>query len=297
MAVYAIDPHRFLPAGFDVVDGGEDRLPRTYYSPVVPLPRRHKQFMVAIVEPLPPAHLVAIRREQVLNFLTQNMQVPVLSAQTWFQGVGLFEMEDPVVCASFTQHPPFPLGLDAEGNEFFVRFIPHNQGEGFRAIHGHGTGWLMFIGVPLDYRNTTNLAEIVGTFGQFHYWNDTDRRKVRSMVKCSFPDNALVPHSVVFRDFATWGGVVVSWTAGCYILAGEFAEAVIPADEDPMSLDGNPHPMPGVNPPQPFWAMPPYPALGWNVVPPGHQQPFNANANNEGHNAQHEDGWGAREQP
>lgn len=68
--------------------------------------------MVEIVEPLPPAHLVAIRREQVLNFLTQNMHVSVVSAHTWFQGVGLFEMEVPVVHASFTLHLSFPLGLD-----------------------------------------------------------------------------------------------------------------------------------------------------------------------------------------
>ena len=232
--------------------------------------------MVAIVEPVPPAHLVGARRQQVLNFLVQTMHVPVLSAQTWFQGVGLFEMEDPVVRASFTSHPPFPLGLDEDGQEFFVRFISHNQGEGFRALHGHRQGWLMFIGIPLDYRNTQCIADMVSTFGQFHYWNSTDRQKVRSLVRASFPDNALVPRSVAFREFANWGGTLVSWTAGCYILDGDFAEAMIPADEDPMPLDGNPHPMPGANaPPQPFWAMPPYPALGWNAVPPGHDQGHN----------------------
>ena len=61
---------------------------------------------------------------------------------------------------------------------------------------------------------------------------------------------------------------------------------MIPADEDPMPLEGNPHPMPGVNPPQPFWAMPPYPTLGWNAVPPDH------NPVNHGQNA---GGWGAHE--
>ena len=42
---------------------------------------------------------------------------------------------------SFTQHPPFPLGVDEDGEEFFVRFIPHDQGEGFRAIHGAHVYW------------------------------------------------------------------------------------------------------------------------------------------------------------
>ena len=62
MAVYEIDPFRFIPAGFDIVDGGADRLPRTFYTPATPPPRAHEQYMVAIVEPLPPAHLVVIRR-------------------------------------------------------------------------------------------------------------------------------------------------------------------------------------------------------------------------------------------
>ena len=75
---------------------------------------------------------------------------------------------------------------------------------------------------------------MVGSFGQFHYWNSTDRRKVRSLVRASFPDNALVPRSVTFREFANWGDVMVSRSAGCYILSGEFAGAMILADEDPM---------------------------------------------------------------
>ena len=74
--------------------------------------------MVAIVEPVPPPELVGVHRQQVLNFLVQTMHIPVLSAETWFQGVGLFEMSDPVVRGSFTMHPPFPLGLDEDGNEF-----------------------------------------------------------------------------------------------------------------------------------------------------------------------------------
>ena len=87
-------------------------------------------------------------------------------------------MASPVMCSWFTRHPPFPMGLDEDGNEFFVRFIPHNQGEGFRAIHGHRTGWLMFIGVLLDYRNTQYLSDVVSTFGQFHYRDEQDQRLV-----------------------------------------------------------------------------------------------------------------------
>ena len=122
------------------MDGGLERLPRTFYTAAQPPPRRHEQFMVAIVLPLPPPEQVAIRREQVLHFLIQDLQVVVLSDQIWFEGIGLFELKNPVVRASLTHHDPFPLGGDEEGNELFVWFIPHNEGDGFRAIHGHRTG-------------------------------------------------------------------------------------------------------------------------------------------------------------
>ena len=60
----------------------------------------------------------------------------------------------------------------------------------------------------------------------------------------------------------------MSWTSACYIIDDEFAEAMIGAYEDPMTLNGNPHPMPGeLQPPENFWVLPPYPALGWNDVP------------------------------
>jgi hypothetical protein len=73
---------------------------------------------------------------------------------------------------------------------------------------------------------------------------------------------------VVFMDYATYGGAKVSWTAPCYILGANFADQM-PEDEDPMPLDGNPHPLPGELVPDVHnFVLPPYPALGWNDLPP-----------------------------
>uniref|UniRef100_A0A8I6XKH5 Uncharacterized protein n=1 Tax=Hordeum vulgare subsp. vulgare TaxID=112509 RepID=A0A8I6XKH5_HORVV len=48
----------------------------------------------------------------------------------------------------------------------------------------------------------------------------------------------------------------------------------MPNDEDPMPLNGNSHPLPGqlVND-NLLYAVPPYPALGWNAVPPPPPEP------------------------
>jgi hypothetical protein len=35
-----------------------------------------------------------------------------------------------------------------------VHFIKHDEGVGFKSHHGARNGWLMFIGIPMDFRNT-----------------------------------------------------------------------------------------------------------------------------------------------
>ena len=48
----------------------------------------------------------------------------------------------------------------------------------------------------------------------------------------------------------------------------------MPQDEDWMPINGNPHPVPGVPFPElPPFFLPPYPALGWNDVPPPPLEP------------------------
>jgi hypothetical protein len=49
---------------------------------------------------------------------------------------------------------------------------------------------------------------------------------------------------VVLGKYVAVGGVRCSWTAALYILSADFADA-LPADQDQMPPDGNPHPMPG----------------------------------------------------
>ena len=80
------------------------------------------------------------------------------------------------------------------------------------------------------------------------------------------------------------GGAQVSWTAACYVLGADFADQM-PNDEEPIPLDGNPHPLPGnlVND-NLIFVLPPYLMIGWNdaPVPP----PVDQNNDAAG------DGWG-----
>jgi len=91
MAVYELDPHRFLPAGHQIIDGGPMRLPRTFVTPAVRPDRTHENFMVAEVLPSPTPTAMGAVREQVVDFL-HGRGVHVRSTQPWFTGIGLFEV-------------------------------------------------------------------------------------------------------------------------------------------------------------------------------------------------------------
>ena len=260
MANYELDPQRFVPPGHLIIDDGDRRLPRTIFTPATRPPRRHEDYMVAEVMPAPEGPFGPVRNK-VVQFL-QNRGIMVRSAQPWFHGVGLFQVRDPSVRYTLVQHAPFPLG-----NDRFVRFMKHDEGENFKGTHGFRKGWLMFIGIPLDYRTTEYISQAVGTFGKFISWDSEDPYLVRTLVEASFPDTPLVPRDVVFGDYAEYGGAQVSWTTACYVLGADFA-AQMPNDEAPMPLDGNPHPLPGnLVPDNLMFVLPPYPMLGWNDAP------------------------------
>ena len=90
MANFPLDPMDFLPHGFNIIDGGELRLPRTFFAPAVAPDRQHEEYAIAIVEPAPLPEEVAIFQNLVSDFVVNNLQRAVLDAQPWIQGVGLF---------------------------------------------------------------------------------------------------------------------------------------------------------------------------------------------------------------
>lgn len=279
MANFELDPEFFLPPGHNIIDGGVDRLPRTYTTPAVPIIGRHERFVIDAVHPtLPTDEVIQVRQEVAALFLHQGLHVR--SAQPWIEGVGLFELRDAAESYVAVHMVPQPVAQNS-----VVRFMRHDQGLGFRGQEGFRQGCLMLLGVPLDFRNTEDLRAAVNTFGEFHHWVNADPYLVRSIVFAAFPDDRLVPRSISFSEYSAWGGAKVSWSAPVYIL-GTAAAEILPNDEDPMPLNGNPHPLPGhlVHDNLQF-ALPPYPALGWNAVPLAPGDPGPAVAADDG-------GWG-----
>jgi hypothetical protein len=90
MAVFEVDPTPWLPWGHQVIDGGNTRLPRSYYYTCQDPTPQHQAFCIASVEPAPPPQDAAFWRQQVSNFLVGPLQRNVVDVQPSLFGVGLF---------------------------------------------------------------------------------------------------------------------------------------------------------------------------------------------------------------
>jgi hypothetical protein len=56
MALFELDPARWVPQGHQIEDGGPTRLPRMFYTPLEDPPARYGNYVIAILEP---PHMVA----------------------------------------------------------------------------------------------------------------------------------------------------------------------------------------------------------------------------------------------
>jgi hypothetical protein len=171
-------------------------------------------------------------------------------------------MRSPVARAALVDHP-----LRDFGPIHFIRFENHNEGPRYRVHQRSRNGWLMFVGVPMDFRNGSCIRETVNTFGDFHYWFSRDLMRCRILVYATYSSVQLVPRDVVFRQplVGRFTSIRRSWNV--YILTSKFAD-VFPVNEDPMHIDGNPHPLrggfvPDIN----MFVLPEYHANGWNEAP------------------------------
>jgi hypothetical protein len=202
MANFEVDPAPWLPPGHQIIDGGPTRLPPTFYTPAVRPPRRNETICTAELLPPPPQALVPFWREQVRNFVLHNLHIDVEEVKPSIFGLGFFRLRSPAARAALVAHVPYQLQ-----NGVFVRFVNHDDRDNHRAVQGFRSGWLMFLAIPLDFRNEYDISNAIATFGRFHHWHQDENMVERTLVYASFPSPALVPRDVVFGDYANIGGV------------------------------------------------------------------------------------------
>ncbi|KAM0929071.1 hypothetical protein ACQ4PT_001848 [Festuca glaucescens] len=254
MANFPVDPHRFVPVGFHVLEPwGADERPAHMYvtAPVVP-PRCHESWAIAQVVPRPEDEDIDQVLNQVHDHIETHLHWHVVSFAESAIGLGLFRMADSSIRDLLVAQPAHNLG---QGR--MLTFVRHDEGENFRATVYTRLSWLMMLNLPMDYRTEEFLCDSLAKFGKMCGWIRDDPEPARTMVRCSYGSTRDVPRSIVIRETQRYGGTVVSWSVPVYILSSEPAD-VLPGDESPEPDNGNPHPQffVGPIPPHANWVPP-----------------------------------------
>jgi hypothetical protein len=254
MANFPIDPHRFLPPSFGILEtwGVDGHPARLYVIASSTSSHRHESWAIAQDVPRPEDEEIDEVLKQVHDHIVGNLQWNVVSFVESAIGLGLFCMRDIATRDLLVAQPPHHLGQG-----FMVNFVHHDEGENFRATVYTRLSWLMFLNIPMDYRNEEFLRESVAKFGKMHGWIREYPEPAHTLVHCTYGGTADVPRSMVIREPRQFGGQVVSWYVLVYILTSEPVD-LLPGDESPEPANGNPHPQSFVGPipPHDYWVPP-----------------------------------------
>ncbi|CAN6216800.1 unnamed protein product [Urochloa humidicola] len=212
------------PAQSRVVLGGEP-------------PRRHEQYAVISLEPLPIQEKVHDLIQDVSEMLEQDFPVRVVSAFPSPLGLGLFQFEMPVQRQILLEASLIPF---AQGQLVVQK---HDEARNLRVCNYIRQCWVMFLAFPLDYQNLDFVKAAVAPVGRLLHWFDGPN-KSRILTQCLVISPDRIPHSVVISQGSVLGGIGRSWSVPVFILDGHFPDA-FPADEDPVPADGVSHPVHG----------------------------------------------------
>lgn len=120
-----------------------------------------------------------------------------------------------------------------------VIFQRHNQGLNWRNLALDRDIWTLLVGFPFDKRNIHELANSVRSFGKLLLWDRARSSKSILVVQIRVEAPRDVPASIVVGESEDEHSK--SWTVPVVIVQQEILGGG-PPDEDPIPVDGNPHP-------------------------------------------------------
>jgi hypothetical protein len=174
---------------------------------------------------------------EVSAFLEHDFGVRVMLAFPSPLVLGLFQLEDAVQCENLLDASPINFG------QWVVTIRKHDEARNFCTCNYIRECWVMFLGFPLDYQSVEFVKASVSPFGRLLRWYEGPN-KSRILTKCLILSPDRVPHSVVVSHGSQLGVTGRSWSVTVFMLNGHFHDD-FPQDEDPVPMDGNPHPAHG----------------------------------------------------
>jgi hypothetical protein len=167
MANFPVDLHRFVPAGFDVLEpwGADARPARLCITDSTAPPHRHESWAIAQVLPRPEGDEIEHVLNQVHDHIEQDLHWDVASFAESAVGIGLFRMNDSITRDLLVAQPARNLGHGR-----MLTFARHDEGPNFRSTVYTRLSWIMLLDLNLDYRNEQFLREAFAKFGKMRGW-------------------------------------------------------------------------------------------------------------------------------
>jgi hypothetical protein len=198
--------------------------------------REHEDYAIVTINP-PPQEAAQLRPtlNMVCDFLEHTQRVQVLESHLSPLGLGLIKLRtvpqrDQLVCAS-----PFHMG-----QHNIVSVVKHDEGINSRSCNYSRVCWVMFLAFPLDFQKDVYIRAAVAPYGRLLEWyRDANKSRILVQVLLLSPDR--VPRNLIVSRGTMLGGTGKSWAVPVYILNGNFPDA-FPVDENPVPIDGEPHP-------------------------------------------------------
>ncbi|CAN6196796.1 unnamed protein product [Urochloa humidicola] len=237
MANFQCNPNPYLPPGAHVEDGWL-RPARSRVALGGEPPRRHEDYAIITLHPQPADEFVLEALRDVVEHLEDEFPVRILSHYRSPLGLGLVQFQSASQRQSLIDLSPIPFF-----NNSTIRVIKHDEARNQRACNYTRLCRLMVLAFPLDYQTMDFFKAAVAPFGRLITWYESPN-KSKTILDCLVLSPHRIPRSMVVSQGSLLGGNGRSWTAPVYIIGGQFPDG-FPADEDPVPVDGNPHPAHG----------------------------------------------------
>jgi hypothetical protein len=214
--------------------------------------REHEDYAIVSINPAPEeAAQLRPTLNLVCDFLEHTQRVQIIESHLSPLGLGLIRLRTVPQRDQLVRESPFNFGQHS-----VVTVSKHDEGLNARSCAYTRICWIMFLAFPLDFQKDLYIRAAVAPFGRLLEWY-RDTNKSRILVQVLLLSSDRVPRSLIVSRGALIGGAGRSWTVPVYILNGHFPDA-FPADENPVPIDGEPHPehppvVMGPNPNDPNW--------------------------------------------
>lgn len=189
--------------------------------------KRHEDFVAVLVEPQPPEESIQDLIHQVVHIINHQYRFQVVRTIRFPLALCLVHLTSEVRTDALLAGDPMVLN----NGDFNARFVCPDNLDNRRNCPFSRDGWIMILGIPLDFRNESDIERVVNTFGKLVRWDHRDRVLGRVLARCLYSDPSAIPRKIVMENPANKGGYGESWTLQTFVLNGEFTD-VFPMDEN-----------------------------------------------------------------